>query len=84
MDFKNSNAIFVGEETAGKPNHFGEVRGFTLPNSGIEISYSTKYFNQYKNDDSTIKPDFMIEESFENFMNGIDPVFEFVKNYKKT
>lgn len=82
MDFKNSNAIFVGEETAGKPNHFGEVRGFTLPNSGIEISYSTKYFNKYKGDDSTISPDFMVEESFENFMYGIDPIFEFVKNYK--
>lgn len=32
MDLKRlTNAVFVGEETAGKPNHFGEVKAFQLP-----------------------------------------------------
>ena len=37
--------IFIGEPTAGRPNHYGVVGRFVLPQSGIEIRYS-RYFNQ--------------------------------------
>lgn len=81
LDFKRlTNAVFVGEETAGKPNHFGEVRGFQLPNSGLAVYYSVKYFKNTDEDMNTIRPDVMIEMSFSDFKQGIDPVFEWIKN----
>ncbi|MDL2251234.1 hypothetical protein LJC12_00095 [Odoribacter sp. OttesenSCG-928-J03] len=80
MDFKRlTNAIFVGEETAGKPNHFGEVRGFQLPTSKLSVNYSTKYFKVTDEDVNTITPDVKIEMSFSDFMKGIDPVYEWIK-----
>lgn len=81
MDFKRmTNAIFVGEETAGKPNHFGEVRSFQLPNSGLQVNYSTNYFKTSEEDVKSLVPDVELEESFADFAKGIDPVYEWVKN----
>lgn len=80
MDFKKmTNAIFVGEETAGKPNHFGEVRSFRLPSSGLQVNYSTNYFKTSEEDVSSLMPDVVLEESFSDFAKGIDPVYEWVK-----
>jgi hypothetical protein len=83
MDFKSkTNAIFVGEETGGKPSHFGEVKTFNLPSSGLKVNYSTKYFKRTDEDLKTLKPDITIEESFNDFKKGIDPVYEWIVNYK--
>ncbi|MDR1198794.1 MAG: hypothetical protein LBK94_07235 [Prevotellaceae bacterium] len=80
MDFKRlTNAVFVGEETAGKPNHFGEVKSFQLPTSKLSVNYSTKYFKVTDEDVNTITPDIKIETSFSDFMKGIDPVYEWIK-----
>lgn len=40
-----AGATLVGEPTADRPDHFGEVRSFTLPNSGLLVTYSTKFFS---------------------------------------
>jgi len=81
LDFKKqTKAILVGEETGGKPNHFGEIRNFQLPSSGLIITYSTKYFTETKEDLNTIAPDVIIETSFSDFKKGIDPVYEWIKN----
>jgi len=82
-DFQESTkAIFVGEETSGKPNHYGEIQSLELPNSKLKLTYSTYYFIRTKKKNiNTIKPDFIIEESFDDYVNGIDPVFEFIKSY---
>ncbi len=54
LDFQfQTNAILVGEDTGGKASHFGETRNFSLPNSGLRITYSTKYF--YYNNKNKIK-----------------------------
>lgn len=80
LDFKRlTAATFVGEETAGKPNHFGEVRSFRLPASGLQINYSTKYFKNWNEDVNTFQPDVVIEPLFSDFTRGIDPVYEWVK-----
>jgi hypothetical protein len=80
MDFKRlTNSVFVGEETAGKPNHFGEVKSFQLLTSKLSVNYSTKYFKVTDEDVNTITPDVKIEMSFSDFMKGIDPVYEWVK-----
>jgi hypothetical protein len=80
MDFKKlTNAIFVGEETGGKPNHFGEVKNLQLPNSGVRVNYSTKYFKRTDQDINTLRPDNLIELRFLDFKSGIDPVYEWIE-----
>ena len=80
LDFKeHTNALIVGEITSGKPNHYGEVRSFTLPNSKLQVNYSTKFFKKVETDIGTIKPDIEIETSYSEFINGIDPIFEWIK-----
>lgn len=37
--------VFVGESTGGRPNSYGVLARFTLPNSGLEIRHS-RYFIQ--------------------------------------
>ena len=67
----------------GKPNHYGFLNYFNLNNSKIEVSYSTEIvLTTKKKNQETMKPDYNVEETFEDYKNGIDPVFEFVKNYK--
>ncbi|HEY3370949.1 MAG TPA: S41 family peptidase [Prolixibacteraceae bacterium] len=79
MDFKNMTAaIFVGEETSGKPNHFGEIKQLGLPGSGLKIYYSTKYFHDSAQDLKTITPDQIIEPSFKDFKNGTDPIYDWI------
>ena len=36
--------VVIGEASGGKPAEYGEVVGFTLPGSGLNGQYSTKYF----------------------------------------
>lgn len=80
LDFKEmTNAIFIGEETSGKPNHYGEVRSFQLPNSKLGLFYSTKYFKHTDQDLNSITPDIPIEISFSELQKGIDPIFEWIK-----
>lgn len=80
MDFKRlTDAVVVGEETAGKPNHFGEVRSFQLPGSKLRVAYSTKYFRRTDEEADTITPDVKVEMSFADFTNGVDPVYEWIE-----
>lgn len=76
-----TNATFVGEPTGGKPNHFGEVRYFTLEKAKMDISYSTKYFLIYHDDKiDTLIPDDHIETSSEQYFSGIDPIVDAIVN----
>ena len=77
VDFlKNSDAKIVGEETGGRPNHYGEVKRFVLPGSNLVVSYSTKYFTLLPGNDSSILPGLESPVSFSQFMQGRDPAIE--------
>jgi hypothetical protein len=79
MDFKKyPDVTFVGEETSGKPNHFGEVQQFVLPNSGLTVNYSTKYFMRTEELISTITPDVILSLSIADYLEGRDLSFEWV------
>ncbi|MES2515907.1 MAG: hypothetical protein V4580_17260 [Bacteroidota bacterium] len=69
---RNSNAIFIGEATSGNINHYGEVRGFSLPKSKIVIAYSTRYWETWKGKKGPLKPDIRVSYSIENYVKGID------------
>ncbi|MEO1258962.1 MAG: S41 family peptidase [Bacteroidota bacterium] len=82
LNFKNQTAaIVIGEETAGSPDHYGEVRVFKMPSSGVQIRYSTKYFNFTKQNLKSILPDKEVPVHFSDYEKGVDAAFEFAKNY---
>lgn len=77
---KDTNAFFVGEPTSGKPNHYGEVRGFKLPNSKLEVSYSTNYFSLFSDESDAFVPDKEIDISIDDYINKKDPVMDYILN----
>jgi hypothetical protein len=80
VDFKrNTKAIFIGyEPTGGSVNHYGEVRGFRLPNTKIEVAYSTRYWENWKGYKGGLKPDIVLPHSLANFANGKDEALEYI------
>ena len=72
-------AILVGEPTGGEPNHYGEIKEFTLPNSGLRVFYSTKRFVYIEGDDSSaLEPDRLVPLTAADLFAGRDPVLEAV------
>lgn len=75
---KETNATFIGEETSGKPNHYGSVKSFTLPNSKIEIQYSTQFNKISADNESTFIPDKIIEISIKDYLGKKDPILNYI------
>ena len=74
---KQLNGILIGEPTGQKPNAFGEVKSFHLPNSRIEVHHSTKYWTRIKGSDpDALYPDVPVEMTFHQYTQGIDPVLQ--------
>jgi len=71
-----TQAVFVGEPSGGRPNHFGEVRMFMLKHSRLPVTYSTKYFTTSKEDTDSFYPDIPVELSVKDLLNHNDPVIE--------
>jgi len=65
-----------GQPTAGKPNHFGEVKTFNLPHSKWQVQYSTKYFKLVAEDVDSLYPDVHVAPTFADYASGRDPVLE--------
>ncbi len=78
----NTAAIFVGEPSGGRPNHYGEVKQFALPFSGLQVSYSTKYFSYLQGEDPvSLVPDVLVQLSSADYFSGKDPVLDAVLEY---
>ncbi len=83
IDLKNClSPIFIGEPTGGNVNGYGDIKFLTLPNLKLKVSYSTKLFTLSNMYDSNFMPNVNVEQSFDNYIKGIDDVYESVKNYK--
>lgn len=79
IDFKrNTHAILVGQMTSGNINHYGEVRGFRLPNSKMVIGYSTRYWENWKGKKGALMPDKAITYHSENFITDKDEALEYI------
>lgn len=79
---QTTRAILVGEPTGGKPNGYGDIRTLTLPNSGLEITYSTKYFHVVEGDPPSLMPDIHAESTVKDYFSGRDPKLEAVLAYR--
>ena len=73
---KETPAVFAGEPTGGKPNHFGEVQSFQLPNSKLPVSYSVKYFQVIEGDPESFVPELLVEPTSADFLMKKDPVLD--------
>jgi hypothetical protein len=83
VDFmKCAEVVLVGEETSGRPNHFGEVNRFVLPESRLIVSYSTTWFKLLEEDLPSIEPRLLAPISFEQYMQGVDPALEAIRHYQ--
>jgi C-terminal processing protease CtpA/Prc len=70
-------AILVGEGSGSPPNEYGEVESFILPNSNIQIEYTTKFFRLIEDSDpQMLEPDISVQLSIADLLSGHDPVFE--------
>lgn len=79
---QDTHAILVGEPTGGKPNHYGEVRYFNLPNAGLLVQYSTRYWLNYPGSDPlTLEPDIPAISTMSDLLAGRDPALEAVMQY---
>jgi hypothetical protein len=64
------NGMLIGEPTGGKPNCYGEILRFNLPNSKFNVSYSTKYFKLMEEDKmDALYPDKIVEETIGDYIN---------------
>jgi hypothetical protein len=71
-------ATLVGEPTGARPNQYQEGRSFTLPNSGLSVSYSTRFYRFQDDDTPGVLPDVHIAPRWEDWAAGRDPAFEWI------
>ena len=82
VDFmKTCRVVVVGEGTSGRPNYYGEVDRFVLPESKLVVNYSTKYIATLEEDEPSITPDIEAPLFFNQFMRGTDPALEAIRNH---
>ena len=71
---REAGAILVGEPTGGKPNSYGQVRSFALPNSGLTVSYSTQFFRLLPDSNTdSLYPEIAAAVSSADYRAGRDP-----------
>lgn len=82
VDFmKRAKVVIIGEETGGRPNHYGEVKRFVLPESRLVVSYPTRYFSLLDTDPPTLKPEIITPLYFDDYLKGRDTAMEAVINH---
>lgn len=78
---KYTNAIFVGEPTGARPNHYGDSRKVTLPNSGLTVRVSTLYwqYSDPRDDRDAITPQIPEALTSADDRAGRDPALDAVR-----
>lgn len=81
---KYTKAIFVGEPTAGSPNHFGDARPVQLPNSKLVIQASTLWWQDLDPRDRRpwTAPEIAAELSSQDYMANVDPAMNAILNFR--
>ena len=74
----HTNTAFIGSPTGGRPNGYGEVGRFRLPESGLEIRHSVYYHQAAHARDTrpAIFPDRRLHWTRRDVLEGRDPVLE--------
>jgi len=76
---RETNATLVGEPTGARPNGWQEKGQFTLPNSHLAVSVSTRYYRFLDEDLPAVMPHEHIPLTWEDFRAGRDPVLGWIE-----
>lgn len=69
--------LLVGSSTGGSINHFGEIKSFTLPETGWKVYYSSKYFKLSNKYEGSLIPDVFIKIDALDYFEGKDNAVEY-------
>lgn len=72
------NATVVGTPTGGNPFEYQDASTFYLPHSGWPVSVSKRLFKLQANKSMPLQPDVVIDNSWQDFLEGRDPQLEWV------
>jgi hypothetical protein len=76
---QRTQARFVGEPTGETPNMYGDPSMFTLPNSGIEVAISSRFWNRSPGDTrDRVEPHLRVDLSSADYFAGRDVVLDAV------
>lgn len=72
------NATLVGQPTGSKPNGYQDMWQFTLPNSGLIVTYSKRMYRFKDNEMDAVFPDVAIELTAQDYMRANDKSLNWV------
>ncbi len=81
-----THATTIGEPTSGRPNHYGAIRKFTLPNHPqVAIGCSVDYYQDSQPFDFSIAhvPDILTPMTSADYRDNIDPAMVKVRDYDR-
>ena len=81
---EHTNALFVGEPTGGRPNHYGDAVRIILPNSGIAFFASTLWHQEAgaRDNRAWTAPHLAAELTSEEYRSNIDPAMSLIMKYQ--
>jgi hypothetical protein len=82
---RHTTAVFVGEDSGGSPNLYGDATAVELPAAGVSVNIATRYWQRSTADDPrvTIAPDVRVPLSARAFFRGGDPVLAAALAYRR-
>lgn len=72
------NATLVGQPTGSKPTGYQDMWQFSLPNSGLIVTYSKRMYRFEDGDMDAVFPDVAIELTAEDYMRANDKSLQWV------
>lgn len=72
------NAQIYGQPTGARPNGYQDMGSFTLPHSGLLITYSKRRFRIEDEVNNAVTPDRLINPTLQDIINGHDRVIDAV------
>ena len=84
-ELQEMGAVLVGEAASGSVDHFGSVKSFSLPNSGLRVGVSSKYIDLDALLDAgagrgveALEPDVSVPQTMEDTLAGRDSAVEWL------
>jgi len=79
---KNCHAFLVGQAMGQRPNAYGDTLPLKLPNSGLTVTYSTKFFRYVEEGDPAhIEPDVRVANKAADHFGGRDPILDYILSH---
>ncbi len=83
VELVDAGGVLAGSPTSGSVNHFGSTGSFTLPNTGVRVSMSTKFIDTGTLLECAaglgvepIQPDVTVYQTLEDYLAGQDTLVD--------